>query len=57
MQHPPSRTLTTRTAPGLASISGGQMMTTLYYTLILLGLVVLYGRGDFSTAGFIYQAF
>lgn len=29
----------------------------LYYLAILSGLVLLYGRGDFSTAGFIYQAF
>ena len=31
--------------------------TTLFYLAVLLGLLVLYGRGDFSTAGFIYQAF
>ena len=31
--------------------------TMLYYLAVLLGLLVLYGRGDFSTAGFIYQAF
>ena len=28
-----------------------------YYLAVLLGLVVLWGRGDLSTAGFIYQAF
>jgi hypothetical protein len=30
---------------------------TIYYLGILLGLVVLYGRGDFSTPGFVYQGF
>ena len=28
-----------------------------YYLAVLLGLVVLWGRGDLPTAGFIYQAF
>lgn len=30
---------------------------TLFYLAILLGLIVLYGRGDFSTPKFIYQGF
>jgi hypothetical protein len=30
---------------------------TLYYLGILIGLVVLYGRGDFSTPSFVYQGF
>ena len=30
---------------------------TLYYLAILIGLIVLYGRGDFSTPSFIYQGF
>lgn len=30
---------------------------TLYYLGILLGLLVLYGRGDFSTPSFVYQGF
>jgi len=30
---------------------------TLYYLAILIGLIVLYGRGDFSTPPFIYQGF
>ena len=30
---------------------------TLYYLAILLGLLVLYGRGDFSTPPFVYQGF
>ncbi len=30
---------------------------TLFYLAILIGLVVLYGRGDFSMHGFVYQDF
>jgi hypothetical protein len=30
---------------------------TLYYLGIIAGLIVLYGRGDFSTPGFVYQGF
>ena len=30
---------------------------TLYYLLIILGLILLYGKGDFSTPEFIYQGF
>lgn len=30
---------------------------TLYYVAILLGLILLYGKGDFSTPKFIYQGF
>jgi len=30
---------------------------TLYYLGIIAGLVLLYGRGDFSTPKFIYQGF
>jgi D-Ala-teichoic acid biosynthesis protein len=33
------------------------MGLTIYYLGILVGLVVLYGRGDFSTPPFIYQSF
>jgi hypothetical protein len=29
----------------------------LYYLAILVGLLLLYGRGDFSTPSFIYQGF
>jgi hypothetical protein len=29
----------------------------LYYLAILIGLLVIYGRGDFSTPHFIYQGF
>jgi len=30
---------------------------TAYYLSIIIGLVVLYGRGDFSTPTFVYQGF
>ena len=30
---------------------------TLYYLGIIAGLIVLYGRGDFSTPSFVYQGF
>jgi D-Ala-teichoic acid biosynthesis protein len=33
------------------------VLLTLYYLGILVGLVALYGRGDFSTPPFIYQNF
>ena len=29
----------------------------LYYLAILLGLILMYGQGDFSTPSFIYQEF
>jgi hypothetical protein len=32
-------------------------LLTLYYLAILLGLILLYGKGDFSTPRFVYQAF
>ena len=34
-----------------------RVLFTVYYLAVLLGLLVLWGRGDLSTAGFIYQAF
>ncbi len=30
---------------------------TLYYLAVLWSLIVLYGRGDFSTPSFVYQEF
>jgi hypothetical protein len=32
-------------------------LLTLYYFLIIAGLLALYGRGDFSTPSFVYQGF
>jgi membrane-bound ClpP family serine protease len=29
----------------------------LYYLAIIAGLILMYGRGDFSTPSFIYQGF
>ncbi|HEU0274653.1 MAG TPA: hypothetical protein VFQ83_09020 [Candidatus Udaeobacter sp.] len=29
----------------------------LYYLVVIAGLIVMYGRGDFSTPPFIYQGF
>ncbi len=33
------------------------ILLTLYYLAIILGLILMYGRGDFSTPSFIYQGF
>jgi hypothetical protein len=30
---------------------------TIYYLAILVGLLLIYGKGDFSTPSFIYQGF
>ena len=32
-------------------------LLTLYYLGVIAGLIVLYGRGDFSTPPFVYQGF
>ena len=32
-------------------------LLTLYYLAVIAGLIVLYGRGDFSTPAFVYQGF
>jgi hypothetical protein len=32
-------------------------LLTFYYLAIIVGLLVLYGRGDFSTPPFVYQGF
>jgi hypothetical protein len=36
-------------------VRGGGLL--LYYLAILLGLLLIYGRGDFTTPHFIYQGF
>lgn len=46
-----------RPAPGPAHRTTPPLLLALYYLAVLLGLIVLYGRGDFSTSGFIYQGF
>lgn len=32
-------------------------LLTVYYLLIIAGLVAIYGRGEFSTPPFVYQEF
>ena len=34
-----------------------RVLLILYYLAIIAGLIVIYGRGDFSTPPFIYQGF
>jgi len=36
---------------------GHAILLTLYYLAIIAGLVLMYGKGDFSTPRFIYQGF
>jgi hypothetical protein len=33
------------------------VLLILYYFGIILGLILMYGRGDFSTPPFVYQGF
>jgi hypothetical protein len=33
------------------------VLLILYYFAIIAGLIVMYGRGDFSTPPFVYQGF
>ena len=32
-------------------------LLTVYYLAIVIGLILMYGRGDFSTPAFVYQGF
>lgn len=57
MQRGTNSVTVTSLGRALAALFAGRVSMTLYYLAILLGLVVLYGRGDFSGVGFIYQAF
>ena len=34
-----------------------QVLLILYYFAVIAGLIVMYGRGDFSTPPFVYQGF
>jgi hypothetical protein len=36
---------------------GHAILLTLYYLAIITGLVLMYGKGNFSTPRFIYQGF
>jgi D-Ala-teichoic acid biosynthesis protein len=33
------------------------LLQAVYYLLIIMGLILMYGKGDFSTPPFIYQNF
>jgi len=33
------------------------ILLVLYYLAIIAGLIAMYGKGDFSTAKFVYQGF
>ncbi len=57
MQHTSNGATGSRVGRALASVARRPAATTFYYLVILLALLILYGRGDFSTAGFIYQVF
>ncbi len=37
--------------------TGRVVLLTLYYLAIIAGLIIMYGRGNFSTPKFIYQGF
>jgi len=39
------------------SSAGHTVLLTLYYLAIIAGLVLMYGKGNFSTPHFIYQGF
>jgi hypothetical protein len=34
-----------------------RVLLILYYFAIILALILMYGRGDFSTSPFVYQGF
>jgi hypothetical protein len=34
-----------------------RLLLILYYFAVIIGLIVMYGRGDFSTPPFVYQGF
>ena len=34
-----------------------RVLLILYYLAVILGLIVMYGRGDFRTPPFVYQNF
>jgi hypothetical protein len=57
MQHTVNGASGTRLGWTRVRPSTGHAIRTLYYLAILFGLLLLYGGGDVSTTGFIYQAF
>jgi hypothetical protein len=34
-----------------------RVLLVLYYLAVILALIAMYGRGDFSTPAFVYQGF
>jgi hypothetical protein len=34
-----------------------RVLLILYYLTVIAGLIIIYGRGDFSTPPFVYQGF
>jgi hypothetical protein len=34
-----------------------RVLLILYYLAVIAGLIIIYGRGDFSTPPFVYQGF
>ena len=52
-----AKDLTEALAPAINSRLLRIAMLTFYYMVILLGLVLLYGKGDFSNPPFVYQGF
>ncbi|MFL6544712.1 MAG: teichoic acid D-Ala incorporation-associated protein DltX [Candidatus Udaeobacter sp.] len=34
-----------------------RVLLIVYYLAVILGLIAMYGRGDFSTPSFVYQGF
>ena len=56
-----TRTAPTRTLESFLRLPGGPRthlaVSFLYYLAIIVTLLLLYGRGDFVTAPFVYQGF
>ena len=55
------RDVTDRWMRFVARVAGNRRVRfvslTVYYVGILIGLILMYGRGDFSTPSFVYQGF
>ena len=42
---------------GISNVWTSTLLRTLYYLLIIFGLIWLYGRGNFTAPQFVYQGF
>ena len=49
--------LTTFFTAAFTNLTIKTILLTLYYLAIIAGLIIMYGKGDFSTPKFIYQGF